>query len=107
LRRDIDRNIAPAQPALARVRERDGRIEMRAGNRAESKDERNQRRAVANVFASKARTTLQTTASQRTQWTILPRAFRSAWIYNSESAEDVDFEFAPDRVKREYLQGLR
>jgi len=27
---------------------------MRAGNRAESKDERNQRRAVANVFASKA-----------------------------------------------------
>ncbi len=27
---------------------------MRAGNRAESKNERNQRRAVANVFASKA-----------------------------------------------------
>ena len=28
-------------------------------------------------------------------------------IYNSESAEDVDFEFAPDSVKRQYLQGLR
>ena len=26
-------------------------------------------------------------------------------IYNSESAEDVDFEFAPDSVKRQYLQG--
>src|ERR1700746_323622 len=25
-------------------------------------------------------------------------------IYNSESAEDVDFEFAPDSVKRQYLQ---
>jgi hypothetical protein len=31
--------------ALARVRERDGWIEMRSGNRAESKDERYQRRA--------------------------------------------------------------
>ena len=40
-------------------------------------------------------------------WTILPRAFRGAekGIYNSESAEDVDFEFAPDSVKRQYLQG--
>jgi hypothetical protein len=42
LRRDISRNVAPAHPALARIRERDGRIEMRSRNRAERKDERYQ-----------------------------------------------------------------
>ena len=45
LRRDISRNVAPAHPALARVRERDGRVEMRTGNRAESKNEGYQRGA--------------------------------------------------------------
>ena len=45
LGRDIARNVAPAHPALARISQRDGRIEMRAGNRAESKNERYQRRA--------------------------------------------------------------
>jgi hypothetical protein len=45
LRHDIAGNFVPAHSALARVGERHGGIEMCAGNRAECKNERNQRRA--------------------------------------------------------------
>ena len=45
LRRYIARNLAPSNPGLARVRQRDGRIEMRTGDRPEGKDERDQHSA--------------------------------------------------------------
>ena len=39
------RHVAPGQPALRRVGERDGRIEVRARDRAERQDQRDERRA--------------------------------------------------------------
>ena len=43
LRRDIARNVAPAHPTLARIGERDGRVEMSAGNGPEGENERHER----------------------------------------------------------------
>ena len=45
LRDAVAGHVAPRQAALRRIRERDGRIEVRAGNRTERENQRDQRRA--------------------------------------------------------------
>ena len=45
LRRDVARHLAPGQAPLARIRQRHDRIEVRARDRSEGDDQRDQRRA--------------------------------------------------------------